>query len=244
MDTGAHDVARDDTQISHFLGLITETRKVASCSSETLKSNAGSGPAGTGCPVSNPDNLWKSPLFRGIAFTVRGHLKISHIADKRKNLHIGGRGFGPDLLCDRQQKKKNGCTTVLAESNLQKKVLLVVFDLQGSRCMYAGVVDRRCWLRFWRPGWTWRRCMVGTRSSLTPSRSTHTCHPLFGMQKKSKNRILLRLFVIVSLLISQWTLNLQGSVHACVRQAALYMYMFEWVAAKRKDIYRIDTFEW
>ena len=23
MDTGAHDVARDDTQISHFLGLVT-----------------------------------------------------------------------------------------------------------------------------------------------------------------------------------------------------------------------------
>ena len=35
---------------------------------------------------------------------VRGHLRISHIADKRKNFHIGGRGFGPDSLCDRQQK--------------------------------------------------------------------------------------------------------------------------------------------
>ena len=42
---------------------ITETRKAASCSSETLRSNAGSGPAAAGCPVSNPDNLWKSPLF-------------------------------------------------------------------------------------------------------------------------------------------------------------------------------------
>ena len=42
---------------------ITETRKAASCSSETLKSNAGSGPAAAGCPVSNPDNLWKSPLL-------------------------------------------------------------------------------------------------------------------------------------------------------------------------------------
>ena len=43
---------------------ITETRKAAFCSSETLKSNAGSGPAAAECPVSNPDNLWKSPLLR------------------------------------------------------------------------------------------------------------------------------------------------------------------------------------
>ena len=43
---------------------ITETRKAAFCSSATLKSNAGSGPAAAGCPVSNPDNLWKSPLLR------------------------------------------------------------------------------------------------------------------------------------------------------------------------------------
>ena len=42
---------------------IAETRKAASCSSETLKSNADSEPAGAGCPVSNPDNLWKSPLL-------------------------------------------------------------------------------------------------------------------------------------------------------------------------------------
>ena len=42
---------------------ITETRKAASCSLETLRSNAGSGPAAAGCPVSNPDNLWKSPLL-------------------------------------------------------------------------------------------------------------------------------------------------------------------------------------
>ena len=44
---------------------ITETRKAASCLSETLvlKSNAGTGPAAAGCPVSNPDNLWKSPLL-------------------------------------------------------------------------------------------------------------------------------------------------------------------------------------
>ena len=33
---------------------------------------------------------------------LRGHLKSSHIADKRKNFHMGGRGFGPDSLCDRQ----------------------------------------------------------------------------------------------------------------------------------------------
>ena len=33
---------------------------------------------------------------------IRGHLKISHIADKRKNFHMGGRGFRPDSLCDRQ----------------------------------------------------------------------------------------------------------------------------------------------
>ena len=46
---------------------ITETRKAASCSSEfeTLKSNAGSGPAAAGCPISNPDNLWKGPLLSG-----------------------------------------------------------------------------------------------------------------------------------------------------------------------------------
>ena len=33
---------------------------------------------------------------------LRGHLKSSHIADKRKNFHMGGRGFGPDSLCDGQ----------------------------------------------------------------------------------------------------------------------------------------------
>ena len=43
--------------------LIAETRKAGSCSSETLKSNAGSRPAAAGCPVSNPDNLWKSLLL-------------------------------------------------------------------------------------------------------------------------------------------------------------------------------------
>ena len=33
---------------------------------------------------------------------IRGHLKSSYIADKRKNFHMGGRGSGPDSLCDRQ----------------------------------------------------------------------------------------------------------------------------------------------
>ena len=47
---------------------ITETRKAASCSSETLESNAGSGPAAAGCPVSNPDNLWKSPPLPELVF--------------------------------------------------------------------------------------------------------------------------------------------------------------------------------
>ena len=35
-------------------------------------------------------------------YVLRGNLKISHVADKRKNFHIGGRGFGPVSLCDRQ----------------------------------------------------------------------------------------------------------------------------------------------
>ena len=51
----------DESQSEQF---IMELSKAASCSSETLKSNAGSGPAMAGCSVSNPDNLWKSPLFR------------------------------------------------------------------------------------------------------------------------------------------------------------------------------------
>ena len=34
----------------------SETRKTAFCSSETLKLDAGDGPAAAGCPVSNPDN--------------------------------------------------------------------------------------------------------------------------------------------------------------------------------------------
>ena len=50
---------------------ITETRKAASCSSETL--NAGNGPAAAGCPVSNPDNLWKSPLFDGLKTKINFH---------------------------------------------------------------------------------------------------------------------------------------------------------------------------
>ena len=50
-------------EVSQLEHSITETRKAASCSSETLRSNAGSGPAAAGCPVSNPDNLWKSPLL-------------------------------------------------------------------------------------------------------------------------------------------------------------------------------------
>ena len=49
----------------------TEARKAASCSSETLKSNAGSGPAAAGCPVSNPDNLWKSPLLQRSFWSTR-----------------------------------------------------------------------------------------------------------------------------------------------------------------------------
>ena len=54
---------------------ITETRKAVSCWSETLKSNAGSGPAAAGCPVSNPDNLWKSPLLiKKLNSTERGAL--------------------------------------------------------------------------------------------------------------------------------------------------------------------------
>ena len=36
------------------------------------------------------------------AAVVRGHLRSSHVADKRKNFHMGRRGFGPDSLCDRQ----------------------------------------------------------------------------------------------------------------------------------------------
>ena len=69
------------------------------------------------------------------------------------------------------------------------------------------------------------------------------------MQKKKqkrtrRTRILLRLFEIVSLLIAQWTLNLQESVPASTRQTALYMYMLEQVVAKKEKIHRpfVNTF--
>ena len=53
----------------------------------------------------------------------------------------------------------------------------------------------------------------------------YTSHPLLSMQKKrksSRNCILLRLFEIVSWFFSKWTLNLQGSAPACMRQTTLF----------------------
>ena len=51
---------------SHSEQSKTETRKTAFCSSETLKSHAGDGPAAAGCPVSNPDNNCANGLFKNV----------------------------------------------------------------------------------------------------------------------------------------------------------------------------------
>ena len=89
------------------------------------------------------------------------------------------------------------------------------------------------------------KALVGTRSSSTPSRSTPPA-AFIGMQrkkkKKSTNRIL-QLFEIVSLLISQLTLNLQGSVPACVRQTAFKKYSC-WSRLWRRIFYRTPLNEY
>ena len=64
---------------------ITEARKAASCSSETLKSNTGSGPSAAGCPVSNPDNLWKSPLL--VLWRQWMHLNAMHPVMSENQFH-------------------------------------------------------------------------------------------------------------------------------------------------------------
>ena len=76
---------------------------------------------------------------------VRGHLKTSHIADKRKNFHMGGREFEPDSLCDRQSKKKKNrsrSVELAGWSNLQRKCCKSLSDLQGGGCTHANVVDQ------------------------------------------------------------------------------------------------------
>ena len=47
----------------------------------------------------HPNNPGERTVLKKL---LRGHLKISHIADKRKNFRMGGRGFEPDSLCDRR----------------------------------------------------------------------------------------------------------------------------------------------
>ena len=109
---------------------------------------------------------------------LRGHLKISHIADKRKNFHMGGRRFGPDSLCDRQlkkkkKKKKNAFALRCLQSQIYKKKCCESFsDLQGSWCMHADVVDQSQMPIVLSKGRLNFKALVGTRSSSTPSRST------------------------------------------------------------------------
>ena len=52
----------------------TESRKTAFSSSETLKSNAGDGPAAAGCPVPNPDNNCANGLLWPLIFEYFKHL--------------------------------------------------------------------------------------------------------------------------------------------------------------------------
>ena len=113
-----------------------------------------------------------------------------------------------------------------SRSQISKKLFIVVAWSPGRKvhaCRSGRSADIDCAFEGQVEG-------ASTRSSSTPSRSTPG-HPLFSMQKKrkkSRNRTyILRLFKIVS----QWTLNLQGAVPACVRQTTL----FEQVEMKNED---------
>ena len=79
-----------------------------------------------------------------IAHKLRGHLKISHIAEKRKNFHIGGVGLDPIRRAidsikknEKKREKKKPVVPWCLQRQISKKVLQVVFDLPGSRCTYA-----------------------------------------------------------------------------------------------------------
>ena len=66
---------------SHSEQSKTETRRTAFCSSETLKSHAGDGPAAAECPVSNPDNncangLLHSDRMKSVCFKGKLQSKI------------------------------------------------------------------------------------------------------------------------------------------------------------------------
>ena len=68
--------------------------------------------------------------------------------------------------------------------------------------------------------------MYGTRTGPVRHRVDLHRPPAFDheeKEKKSENHTFIRLFEIVSLLISQWTPNLQGSAPEYVRQTALYI---------------------
>ena len=122
-------------------------------------------------------------------------------------------------IVKKKNKKKNktqSCSGVCGVKS-PKKCCDSLSDLQGSGRTHANVVDQS------QMSIALLKALVDTRSSSTPSRS-HACHlPTFRhaeKEKKTENRIL-QLFEIVSLLISQLALNLQGSVPACTRETTL-----------------------
>ena len=117
---------------------------------------------------------------------------------------------------EKKKEKKNAVVQRGSRSRgikSPKKCCESLSDLQGSGRTHANVVDQS------QMSIALLKALVGTRSSSTPSRS-HACHlPTFRhaeKEKKTENRIL-QLFEIVSLLISQLALNLQGSV-PCMRK--------------------------
>ena len=86
---------------------------------------------------------------------LRGHLKISHIADKRKNFHMGGRGFEPDSLCDRRLKKKKKKKKTVELRSLQGQISKKsvasryppISKAVGAH-MRTWSINRRCQVRF------------------------------------------------------------------------------------------------
>ena len=148
---------------------------------------------------------------------------------------LEGGGLDP-IRCaiDSTKKKKNPQSCCGACRVKSKKRVAIRFPISKARTW--SITDVNCAFegRFELEG-AGRHLLHAVRHWVDLHRPTAFEH--VENEKKSKSRILLQLFEIVSFLISQWTLNRQGSVPACVRQTTLYMYyMFELVVAKKDAI--------
>ena len=89
--------------------------------------------------------------IRAIASEFRGHLKISHVADKRKNFHIGGEGVWTRFVVrstvkkkEKKSKKRDRQSAALRGAHRVKSLKKCsLLDLQGGKCTHAEAVDRQ-----------------------------------------------------------------------------------------------------